>query len=59
MQVIRRAVSATLAPGGPGNNPTKGNRYTSPVPSRVRPVIDALHDPMTVTFIRQLRAAGG
>jgi hypothetical protein len=38
-------------PGGPGNDPTNGVRYTSPGPSQVQPVIDALHDPMTVTFI--------
>jgi hypothetical protein len=39
-------------PGGPGNDPTKGVPYTSPGPPQVQPVIDALGDPMTVTFIR-------
>lgn len=38
-------------PGGPGNNPTKGVRY-SPGPPQVQPITDALHYPMTVTFIR-------
>ena len=39
-------------PGGPGNNPTPGVRYTAPGPSRVQPVLNALKDPMQVTFIR-------
>ncbi len=39
-------------PGGPGNNPTRGVRYTSPGPSQIQPVLDALGNPMQVTFIR-------
>jgi hypothetical protein len=37
-------------PGGPGNNPTPGTRYTAPGPSDLEPVIIALDDPMTVTY---------
>lgn len=39
-------------PGGPGDNPTRGVPYTSLGPPQVQPVIDALSNPMTVTFIR-------
>jgi hypothetical protein len=37
--------------GGLGNDPTRGVRYTSPGPSQIQPVTDALADPMTVAFI--------
>ncbi len=37
-------------PGGPGNNPTPGVTYTSPGPSLSQPVIQALDDPLTVTY---------
>jgi hypothetical protein len=40
-------------PGGPGNVPTPGVRYTGPGPKQNQPVIDALDDPMTVTFVRR------
>ena len=40
-------------PGGPGNDPTPGVRYTSPGPSQIQPVTDALDNPMQVTFIRR------
>jgi hypothetical protein len=39
-------------PGGPGNDPTPGVRYTAPGPPQAQPVTDALDNPMTVTFIR-------
>jgi hypothetical protein len=39
-------------PGGPGNSPTPGVRYTAPGPAQVQSVTKALGDPMTVTFIR-------
>lgn len=35
-------------PGGPGNAPTPGVRYTAPGPAQVQPVTIALDDPMTV-----------
>jgi hypothetical protein len=38
-------------PGGPGNSPTPGVRYTSPGPSQLQPVLIALDNPMTVTYI--------
>lgn len=38
-------------PGGPGNNPTPGVTYSQPGPSETEPVINALADPMTVTYI--------
>jgi hypothetical protein len=38
-------------PGGPGNDPTPGTTYSQPGPSQTVPVIDALTDPMTVTYI--------
>ena len=38
-------------PGGPGNNPTPGVRYTAPCKPQVQKVMNALDDPMTVTFI--------
>jgi hypothetical protein len=37
-------------PGGPGNDPTPGVRYTAPGPAQVQPVTDALDDPATVTY---------
>jgi hypothetical protein len=39
-------------PGGPGDNPTSGMRYSSPGPSQLEPVWVALSNPMTVTFTR-------
>ncbi len=38
-------------PGGPGNNPTPGVTYSQPGPSETEPVINALNNPMTVTYI--------
>jgi hypothetical protein len=38
-------------PGGPGNNPTPGITYSQPGPSQTKSVINALVDPMTVTYI--------
>ena len=38
-------------PGGPGNDPTVGVTYTMPGPYDLEPVIMALDDPMTVTYI--------
>ncbi|WP_337177876.1 hypothetical protein [Paludisphaera sp.] len=43
-------------PGGPGNDPTPGVPYTQPGPSLTQPVINALADPMTVTYIAPGRA---
>jgi hypothetical protein len=37
-------------PGGPGNDPTSGVTYTQPGKSQFVPVIQALDDPMTVTY---------
>lgn len=37
-------------PGGPGNQPSPGVRYTAPGPPQVQPVTIALDDPMTVTY---------
>ncbi len=37
-------------PGGPGNNPTPGVRYTSPGPPSIQSVTIALDDPMTVNY---------
>jgi hypothetical protein len=39
-------------PGGPGNNPAPGVHYSAPSPPISEPVIDALNNPMTVTYIR-------
>ncbi len=38
-------------PGGPGNNPTPGVRYTEPGPPTLQPVTIALDDPMWVTYL--------
>lgn len=37
-------------PGGPGNNPTPGVTYSQPGKSQTEPVINALANPMTVTY---------
>jgi hypothetical protein len=37
-------------PGGPGNDPTPGVRYTAPSPFISQPVLDALDNPLTVTY---------
>lgn len=44
------AYSAFYNPGGPGNRPSPGVRYTAPGPAQVQPVTIALDDPMTVTY---------
>ena len=44
-------------PGGPGNAPTPGVTYSQPGPSQTQPVINALADPMTVTYIAPGSAA--
>jgi hypothetical protein len=38
-------------PGGPGNNPTPGVTYTQPGPEDLQPVLMAIDDPLTVTYI--------
>lgn len=43
-------------PGGPGNNPTEGTAYTQGSPDHTVPVVIAIDDPMTVTYI-DLRVA--
>lgn len=45
------AYSPFYNPGGPGNDPTPGVPYSQPGPSQTTPVINALADPMTVTYI--------
>jgi hypothetical protein len=37
-------------PGGPGQTPVAGVRYTAPGPRYVQPIVNALSNPMTVTF---------
>lgn len=39
-------------PGGPGNRPSPGTRYTAPGPAQLQPVTLALEDPMTVSYGR-------
>jgi hypothetical protein len=39
-------------PGGPGNDPAPGVHYSAPSPPISEPVIDALNNPMTVTYVR-------
>lgn len=41
--------AAFYNPGGPGQTPTPGVRYTAPGPPRMQPVTIALDDPMRVT----------
>jgi hypothetical protein len=41
--------SAFYNPGGPGQTPTPGVRYTAPGPATLQPVIIALDNPMRVT----------
>ena len=38
-------------PGGPGNNPAPGVRYSAPSPPITEPVTIALRNPLTVTYI--------
>jgi hypothetical protein len=47
------AYSPFYNPGGPGNDPTPGVRYTSPGPSQRQKVKIALANPLTVTFVRK------
>jgi hypothetical protein len=42
--------SPSYDPGGPGNNPTPGVTYSQPGQSQTESVIDALTNPMTVTY---------
>jgi len=37
-------------PGGPGTTPVSGVNYTSPGPRYEQKIVNALHDPMTVTY---------
>jgi len=46
------AYSPFYNPGGPGNAPTPGVKYTSPGPHQVQKVMVALDNPMTVTWHR-------
>ena len=41
--------AAFYNPGGPGQTPTSGVRYTAPGPPRMQPVTIAIDDPMRVT----------
>ena len=41
--------AAFYNPGGPGQTPTPGVRYTAPGPPRMQPVTIAIDDPMRVT----------
>jgi hypothetical protein len=43
--------SVSYDPGGPGDNPTPGVTYSQLGPPDTEPVINALDDPMTVTYI--------
>jgi hypothetical protein len=45
-------------PGGPGNDPTPGVRYTVGSPAISQPVINALRDPMQVTYPPRAKAKG-
>jgi hypothetical protein len=45
-------------PGGPGNDPAPGVRYSAGSPPISEPVIMALNNPMTVTYVRCPRSAG-
>ena len=38
-------------PGGPGNRPTPGVRYSAPSPPHEVSVLMAIDDPMTVTYV--------
>jgi hypothetical protein len=42
--------SRSYDPGGPGNNPTPGVTYSQPGPTDTESVINALNNPMTVTY---------
>jgi len=44
-------------PGGPGNDPAPGVRYSAPSPPISEHVIIALNNPMTVTYVRSPRAS--
>jgi hypothetical protein len=47
-----RDYSPLYNPGGPGNDPAPGVRYSAPSPPIAQPVTIALDDPMTVTYRR-------
>ncbi len=40
-------------PGGPGTTPVAGVYYTSPGPRYRQTIVNALHDPMTVTYVKR------
>jgi len=40
-------------PGGPGTTPVAGIFYTSPGPRYEQKIVNALHDPMTVTYVKK------
>ena len=54
----RGRYSPLYNPGGPGNDPTPGVRYTAPSPSISQHVIHAIHDPRTVTFWPRCNSPG-
>ena len=43
--------SAFYNPGGPGRTPFEGVSYSAPGPRDLEPVIIALDDPMSVTYV--------
>lgn len=46
---VEGGYAALFNPGGPGQTPTPGIRYTAPGPARMQPVTIAIDDPMRVT----------
>lgn len=40
-------------PGGPGTSPVEGVYYTSPGPRYKQKIVNALRDPMTVTYVKK------
>ncbi len=41
-------------PGGPGNDPTPWTTYTEPGPEQMQPVLDAINNPLTVTWFGKI-----
>ena len=40
-------------PGGPGTTPVAGVNYTTPGPRYEQKIVNALRDPMTVTYVKK------
>lgn len=50
---VGHGYQAFYNPGGPGTTPVAGIHYTTPGPRHRQKVVNAPHDPITVTYVKR------